>query len=100
MGISLPVLMWGISFLLLIISALWLVKRRKNYITATTIYGFCILFPVIWVGHDCYVRSSSEACVWGQAFMPFYLVAALIFGSVFYLIWIFCLTLYEKRQKP
>ena len=95
---SLPLLMWGSGFFLLVIMAICLVIKKKNYLTAIIIYGFCISFPIVWVSRDCIIRSSSEACVWGQAFMPFYLGVALVMGSVIYLIWMLCRTLIIKSR--
>lgn len=99
MQLSLPILLYGSSFLLLVIIAIWLIIKRKNYITAIIIFAPCIAFPIIWVRRDCIIHSSSEACVWGQAFMPLYLGIALVTGSVIYFTWVLCLTLFLRMRK-
>lgn len=40
------------------------------------------IYPVVIVGVSCLIRSESEDCVWGKAFLLFYIPVSLLFGPI------------------
>lgn len=60
--------------------AVYLLVMTRRYRMYFLVTLFCLLVPITLVSMDCMENPSSEACVWGQSFMPLYLAVA-AFGS-------------------
>jgi len=65
---------------LLIASLLTLTKLRNTKVAVLCLTVPAVV-PVLWVAFDCANQSTSEACVWGQALLPFYLGAAVFLAT-------------------
>lgn len=77
--------------------SIYIVIKQKKYKSFGIIAVLLSLIPIIWVVSDCFKNNSSEACVWGQAFMPFYLgLAILFFTPIFFLMYFFGKKLWLK----
>ena len=81
---------WSCLILSILGFSLNIVVKQKLYKSFVVIAILMSLFPITWVTIDCYKNSSSEACVWGQSFMPLYLGFAILFAApVSFLIYYF-----------
>ena len=76
-----PLLFWGAFALFLFGYSLVLVNKERAYKTLAVIAVLMCLLPIAWVTVDCSKNNSSEACVWGQAYMPLSLGIALLIGT-------------------
>jgi len=71
---------WIVTLAVLIGFALFSLVKLKNYRTAILAVAISLLTPFLWVGSECAASRTSEACVWGQSFMPLYIGLALLVG--------------------
>jgi hypothetical protein len=55
--------------------------KRRNYLALVSAFAISMLTPVAKVGIDCMQNQVSEACVWGKAFLPPWLVIASFAGT-------------------
>jgi uncharacterized membrane protein len=70
----------GVTIIIIVLSAI-VVHKRKNYKTLFAAIIAIMIIPIIIVSQDCIQNSSSEACVWGQSFMPLYFGFSLFVGG-------------------
>ncbi len=61
------------------------VVRSRRFWSAAAVYLIAFLIPVGFVWADCLESRISEACVWGQSFMPLYWGASVIGGTAVFL---------------
>lgn len=92
------VLFWGFLTLLIFGYSVSLVVGQRAYKTAGVIALLVCLLPIFWVAADCFANSSSEACVWGKAYMPLYLGISILIGAPLgFLVYHFSLKLFSRR---
>ena len=88
---------WCFLIVFLFSMSLYVVIKQKMYKSFGVIAILLSVFSIIWVAIDCYKKYSSEACGWGQAFMPFYLgLAIFLFTPFFFLAYFFGKKLWLK----
>lgn len=76
-----PILFWLVIIVVIISISVIVLLRNKNYKSLVVSAVTVIAIPFVMVGKSCIQNSSSEACVWGQSFMPFYLGLAVLVGT-------------------
>ena len=90
---------WSILIVSVFCLSLYIVIKQKSYKPFGIIAFLISLFPIVWVAVDCYKSSSSEACVWGQSFMPLYFGFAILLATpICFLIYYFGNVLWKRLR--
>jgi len=91
------IILWLALFFSIFILSIYIVIKQKTYKSYSVISIILPLFPITGVTIDCYQNRSSEACVWGQAFIPLYLIFSVLAATpIVFLIYYFGKKLWLK----
>ena len=79
--------------------AFYFIRKRSHPIAFYSILISFVL-PIVLVSISCVKRATSEACVWGQAFLPLYWLASLILAApIIYFVISFVSHLYKNYTR-
>jgi hypothetical protein len=72
---------WLTVGIAVIICSILLARMQKKFKQLILIAIITLLIPVVYVSVDCFINSHSEACIWGESYMPLYAAFMLIYTT-------------------
>ena len=86
--------------LLLLAVSIYILLLKQNIRVAGFAVGASILTPLLIVTGNCMLNSQSEACAWGKARLPVYLIiSAITIAPLLYLMVTAALNFKQKRDR-